>query len=248
MPKEDAVNLCRWFGVLDNASFIMRNCVPKRICQVMLFSTIGLIDESFWRSVQISSDKMLEEIEKHALLTADFNQQVQNFKEDKEPFYRMQAATNNGLQVSLAALMDPHFKRVWKILLSVFEPLRLWHGRQRKMNRSVREQAQWQVDQLMGVPAGVYVSMLTKLDDTVALEQMGFKLFVPGSAGLDLRQSLIVEEDFYAKLVANLTLGGTGNRYRRLLYALRGWPGRSVGFAPTLPELFEETLQAFKHD
>ena len=90
--------------------------------------------------------------------------------------------------------------------------------------------------------------MLRKLDDTVALEQMGFKPFVPGSADLDPCQSLIAEEDFDAKLVANLTLGDIGNRYRILSGTLQGWPGRYDGFVPILPELFEETCHTFKHD
>lgn len=144
---------------------------------------------------------------------------------DPSALTTFRSTCRNSLHVALLIYMDNHVKQCNRIMVTVFEPIRLWHGLHCQDNRSPLAGQRFLAEQATGEFFAALRGVVQKVSDSVALEFMGMSVLAKLSYGpVSDEDPIVLLGSESAGLVMRLVMSILCMRLRGMLPHTHGYP------------------------
>lgn len=164
----------------------------------------------------------------------------------------LKAACQNTLVLSVLALSAPENNMKQRVILAACEPVEAWHSSQNKATRNVSDTFAWMAEQLSHGFMDHLGDIWSVLGSFSKLDWVGFTtVYSSAQANIvdDPMHLQIVSEQELALLLCKIVVCLVGQRLKRHMWMMRGWPNRSIlMLAPPPGQTAEDAVALLKND
>lgn len=159
-------------------------------------------------------------------------------------------AHHGSLPIVTLFKLEPNTIHLQDTILVFGKPIEDWHSHQNKTVRSCKGAREWFLEECSGKFMEPLCMVMSTFSDPGKLQQCGFTVHAHDLplAGLHAKHPLVQEEHERALVAGAFGLELVGARLCRFLWALEGWPSKSICFSHENDSIRAQLVNKFAQD